>query len=500
MNTTSTPREGTSVDKGDGCCPPLIITGMHRSGTSLTASLFASAGLHVGDRMLGAHAGNPLGHFEDLDFLEFHILALRSVGDDENGYTGRPVRVLPASQIARADALVSDRSTSTTPWGWKDPRTTLFLDFWADRVPDARFLFVFRNAADVADSLFRRGDWWFVHHPLQALEIWRDYNRLIVDFVSLHPDRSCVVEIDDLIGNPKTTLERVTSTLGLSLGDPATLFRPDLFGKDSNPQGSTIAMAVTPEVNEIYADLRRLSELHSPRRRRGTPSPVSRSLPSMDSEPAVRKLLIREWARASRAEATARDARGKEAVSSGEVARVNAELAVAADRLQRLEREHAAAGNEVQRLEEALACAAVQANRSEEVLTTMKLRVSESEEALSAATVRNRQLEDAVTAAALQTSGIQTELATLTERCRHLETEFLMSKDRGRQLEESLCAMTTQRQRLEEELAEALTWLPRRYNAVVNWIRSRLGSTGRARDAETAPVPTVPASRRRKVA
>jgi len=47
---------------------PLVITGMHRSGTSLVASLFAGAGVNVGTRLIGASRGNDRGHWEDLDF------------------------------------------------------------------------------------------------------------------------------------------------------------------------------------------------------------------------------------------------------------------------------------------------------------------------------------------------------------------------------------------------------------------------------------------------
>lgn len=51
--------------------PVLVITGMHRSGTSFAASLLHDAGLYLGGRMLAPHASNPLGHFEDLEFYEF---------------------------------------------------------------------------------------------------------------------------------------------------------------------------------------------------------------------------------------------------------------------------------------------------------------------------------------------------------------------------------------------------------------------------------------------
>ena len=51
---------------------PIIITGMHRSGTSLVASLLQEAGLSIGERLLGPSAGNRKGHFEDVDFVELH--------------------------------------------------------------------------------------------------------------------------------------------------------------------------------------------------------------------------------------------------------------------------------------------------------------------------------------------------------------------------------------------------------------------------------------------
>jgi hypothetical protein len=38
---------------------PLIILGMHRSGTSLFASWLDKCGINMGDKMLGAGVGNP---------------------------------------------------------------------------------------------------------------------------------------------------------------------------------------------------------------------------------------------------------------------------------------------------------------------------------------------------------------------------------------------------------------------------------------------------------
>lgn len=54
----------------------IIVTGMHRSGTSLTASFLKAIGVNVGDNFFPADRHNIKGYFEDLDFLEFQRTVL----------------------------------------------------------------------------------------------------------------------------------------------------------------------------------------------------------------------------------------------------------------------------------------------------------------------------------------------------------------------------------------------------------------------------------------
>jgi hypothetical protein len=42
------------------------------------------------------------------------------------------------------------------PWGWKEPRTTLFASCWLEIFPEARFLHVVRNPLAVATSIQKR--------------------------------------------------------------------------------------------------------------------------------------------------------------------------------------------------------------------------------------------------------------------------------------------------------------------------------------------------------
>ena len=185
--------------------PPLVITGMHRSGTSLLASILAAAGVNVGDELIGATESNRKGHFEDIEFHRFHQRVLAANGLAREGLTCRTPVDVPAAARPEALDIVSRRRAPGRLWGWKDPRTTLFLDFWAEMLPDARFLFVFRPPWEVVDSLYRRGDEAIVMNPRLAVDVWCAYNRRILEFANAHADR-CLL----------TTTERKSTRLNSS--------------------------------------------------------------------------------------------------------------------------------------------------------------------------------------------------------------------------------------------------------------------------------------------
>src|SRR5262249_24095134 len=56
---------------------------------------------------------------------------------------------------AEARQLVGTFSESPV-WGWKEPRTTLFLPFWKSVIPGLRFVICVRSPLDVALSLQKR--------------------------------------------------------------------------------------------------------------------------------------------------------------------------------------------------------------------------------------------------------------------------------------------------------------------------------------------------------
>lgn len=206
--------------------PPLIVTGMHRSGTSATARLLQHAGLDVGGRLLGPGLDNPTGYYEDLDFCALNLaLVSAGVGDDPRYQPdwAHAERLVPA-RLERlrgpAQALVAERAARGTPWGFKDPRTAVLLDFYESLAPDARYLFVYREPWDVLASLLRTQ-----LRPLQgracvAVRTWITYNTRLLDFRERHPERTTLVHVDAVATDPTAVLELVARRAGESTWAP----------------------------------------------------------------------------------------------------------------------------------------------------------------------------------------------------------------------------------------------------------------------------------------
>lgn len=135
----------------------LVVAGMHRSGTSLLSQWLHGCGLHLGDDLLGPAGGNVQGHFEDKSFLRLHEAILLERGADFAGLRALPDEVVPtAESLARMASVVALKNAAHTQWGWKEPRTCLFLDTYAELLPTAKYLMVLRDSHAVVSSLLQR--------------------------------------------------------------------------------------------------------------------------------------------------------------------------------------------------------------------------------------------------------------------------------------------------------------------------------------------------------
>lgn len=198
---------------------PLIITGMHRSGTSLTSAILNKAGLHVGIRLNPGAPGNPRGYFENLDFVRLNERILSSFGYPKEGWIFDHIDKIPAHFYEDALETITLNGTQNM-WGFKDPRTTLMLDFWHEIAPQGRFLFTARAPWQVADSLIRRGDSFFKNNPCLAIEMWHAYNENILHFYRRNKASCLVACLDNIVQHPSVFLDALNKKFGLQLRNP----------------------------------------------------------------------------------------------------------------------------------------------------------------------------------------------------------------------------------------------------------------------------------------
>lgn len=153
---------------------PILILGMHRSGTSCLAGSLEEAGLYLGEVNTAA-PHNAKGNRESRAIMSLQDDLLRANGGD---WDAPPVRVIWGPEhLARRDAIIATYPTNTI-WGFKDPRTLLTLPGWLEALPAARFVGTYRHPLAVAASLNARNG----IAVDRSLALWMTYNRLLLDY------------------------------------------------------------------------------------------------------------------------------------------------------------------------------------------------------------------------------------------------------------------------------------------------------------------------------
>jgi hypothetical protein len=202
----------------------VCIAGMHRSGTSLTASWLERCGLSIHDgNPIGAAHGNPKGHFEDGDFVYFHVDAIDRQEPQAEGWRVTHDRPFEFSSDERtvAESLIARRATKFERWGWKDPRSTLFLDEWKAILPDLKVVLVWRPASDVVSSLWKRArntpNASMIITANAAAQLWSTYNRRALAYRAQHPDDTVLIPLSRIVENDADAFAVIVGRLGIDL-------------------------------------------------------------------------------------------------------------------------------------------------------------------------------------------------------------------------------------------------------------------------------------------
>ncbi len=234
--------------------PPLIVLGMHRSGTSLVVRLLTSIGVHMGHRLsrdaesiffqklnrrIYSGVGAKWGYVARLiqamrsqHFLEHQTSAMRAAVF----HAKRPLSKEPRiSKFFGPGRWKTIQTHEPVHWGWKDPRTTLTFPIWLRVFPQAKILHILRNGIDVAISMHRRSlkqrsKIWKRLFPLDycpatlefdyCFRLWEEYVSFVFDHVHLVPDGHYLeIRFEDLLRDSVNELRRIADFTGYQVRD-----------------------------------------------------------------------------------------------------------------------------------------------------------------------------------------------------------------------------------------------------------------------------------------
>lgn len=136
----------------------IVVLGMHRSFTSLIAKGLVSNNINMGDYYVKRDEFNPLGYYEDIDFLRLNKYILLTAGGDWR-YPPSEEKILSLNDnkniTDKIKNLISKKQTKKI-WGWKDPRTILTIRLFEPYLKNPVYIACYRNPEEVAKSLQKR--------------------------------------------------------------------------------------------------------------------------------------------------------------------------------------------------------------------------------------------------------------------------------------------------------------------------------------------------------
>lgn len=274
----------------------LVVTGMHRSGTSLITKWLHACGLQVGESLLDAGKGNVEGHYEDLEFLKLHEEILASKGANTDGLSP-PFDLIPSRyEKAKMKAIIGVKNASYPQWGWKEPRTCLFLNTYNELLPDAKYLVLLRDHKEVVQSLLKR-DFSYIDERYQArswpvrlvwngfyraarvkkhraknydryLRAWIAYNRMVLKALHALPEeRYLVVSYKSMKEQCAQVFDFLTSRWNFLLRykEFASVYRSELISPNADRLPETSNDQLLDEAQQITGQLRAYQQRSSER-------------------------------------------------------------------------------------------------------------------------------------------------------------------------------------------------------------------------------------------
>jgi hypothetical protein len=239
---------------------PIVVLGMHRSGTSVVTQLIHAMGAYAGqpDELMPADMFNPTGFWEHGAAVEIDTEILDALGADWSDIRAVEISRLSEEQragfIARARRLVQSLQ-GRGAFVLKDPRMSLLFPLWQEALTNPVCVIVWREPMAVARSLTTRD-----RLPLLiSLAVWDHYNRRVLRDTEGLP--RVLVSYEELLAEPDRVVRKLhaeLTALGMEgLRVPSGENLEQIVKSDFNRSGRAPAAPILDgDQRALLADLR----------------------------------------------------------------------------------------------------------------------------------------------------------------------------------------------------------------------------------------------------
>ena len=146
---------------------PIIILGMHRSGTTMVTQMLEKLGLFVGDQK---DDNNESTFFYKINKWAFRVgtskvdmpanMLLMTDGCKQEVVGGFKYYLSSRKRKEFLGRKYFSKYKSIEqldfPWGWKEPQNTFTIDLWKEIFPEAKIIHIYRHPLDTAASFIKR--------------------------------------------------------------------------------------------------------------------------------------------------------------------------------------------------------------------------------------------------------------------------------------------------------------------------------------------------------
>ncbi|MDI3244595.1 tetratricopeptide repeat protein [Pseudoalteromonas agarivorans] len=227
----------------------------------------------MGTDLMKGNVSNLKGHFEDWAAVKLHDQQLIKAGLDWQFYDQKPLY----SDKNFLEDYIKSRFEERECWGVKDPRACLFLNEWQQSLGEqGSFLLVIRHWSSCIESLLHRHSrdiaysfpnlstdnvgFKFWLDPSLAAKMWLSYNKRLLSFAKLHPEKT-ILTTQRALFNGAPIINTVNEKFGFNLNENIdSPFDNDLFrDKASDRIFSSLSVSLKSQLNKVWQELLELA-------------------------------------------------------------------------------------------------------------------------------------------------------------------------------------------------------------------------------------------------